>query len=74
MTLPNFLIIRQRIKQPLMSRNMMKPVTQATDRRYLVELFRQDILDVQDLIGRGLSAWLAVTGEVCSARALGPAT
>jgi len=50
---------RQRIKGRLVSRNLAKPTPLDPQiRANLVEVFRSDILELQELIGRDLSTWL----------------
>jgi hypothetical protein len=46
--------LRDTIRKTNLERMTMKPETRA----YLTEYFREDILQLQDLIGRDLSAWL----------------
>jgi hypothetical protein len=55
-TLPRPLIERAR---DLRNRNLRKQPMPAEDRALARELFREDILRTQDLIGRDLTAWLA---------------
>jgi len=51
---------RQRIKGNLVSRNLSRPELLPTEiRQHLIEVFRSDILDLQTLIGRDLTRWLA---------------
>ncbi len=58
--------LERRLPPPLVSRlgkALIRPQGQETDtRRGLIEIFRDDILKLQDLIGRDLSAWLASDG------------
>lgn len=50
---------RQRLKERLVSSNLAKPAPLAPEvRQQLVEVFRADILRLQELLGRDLSAWL----------------
>jgi hypothetical protein len=50
---------RQAVKRPLVDRNMMQPAPMSDNvRGRLVEVFRDDILKTQDLVGRDLSHWL----------------
>lgn len=51
---------RQRVKGNLVSRNLSTPELLPTEtRQHLIEVFRSDILDLQELIDRDLSRWLA---------------
>ncbi len=51
--------LRWRVKEGLLAPNLTRPAPLAPEvRRELVETFRPDILDLQDLIGRDLSHWL----------------
>lgn len=51
--------LRQAMKQRVVERNLTRPVPMAPEvRRQLVETFRADILDLEQLIGRDLSHWL----------------
>lgn len=50
---------RQRIKAGLIARNLTRPTPLAPGMRHqLVDVFRSDILQLQELIGRDLSQWL----------------
>ena len=44
----------------MLSKNLVKPGLDPEIRRQLIDFYREDILRLQDLIGRDLSAWLAV--------------
>ena len=46
----------------LRNRNLVKPSFPVEARRRLIEVYREDILKLQDLIGRDLSAWLREPG------------
>jgi hypothetical protein len=51
--------LRWRVKQGLLSPNLTRPAPLAPEVRHqLIEIFRPDILELQDLIGRDLSHWL----------------
>lgn len=50
---------QQKIEQVLQQRDKPRPARQPEVRRQLRALFREDILALQDLIRRDLSAWLA---------------
>src|SRR5258706_5115615 len=51
--------IRQAMKQRVVERNLMRPVPMDAEvRQRLVTLFRADILELQEMIGRDLSHWL----------------
>jgi len=51
---------RQAVKRPLVNRNLTRPAPLNDEvRGRLVDLFRDDILETQDLLGRDLSHWLA---------------
>jgi hypothetical protein len=50
--------LRQRIKQPLVSRNMTRPALSPEVRARVTEYFREDILELQELLHRDLSRWL----------------
>ena len=50
--------LRQRIADRLKKRNQGKPELSPKIRRQLIEVYREDILKLQDLIGRDLSNWL----------------
>ena len=49
---------RQKLRNKLIAKNLEKPTLAPEQRRQLVEIYHEDILKVQDLIGRDLSAWL----------------
>jgi len=44
--------------EALKEKNMEKPEMKPETREYLKDLYREDILKLQDLIGRDLSSWL----------------
>jgi len=50
--------IRQRLKEPVLNRATGKASVERDVREQLVEVFRDDITKLQDLIGRDLSAWM----------------
>ncbi|NNV08014.1 sulfotransferase [Geobacillus sp. C56-T2] len=50
--------IRRKLKNQIMNRNLTKPELDYSIRQKLIEEFREDILQLQDLINRDLSAWL----------------
>jgi hypothetical protein len=51
--------VRQRLKRTFLTHNLRRPSPlQPEVRRQLVEVFRADILELQEMIGRDLSAWL----------------
>jgi hypothetical protein len=49
---------RFNLKELYYERNLSKPTISEETRLELIEIFREDILKTQDLIGRDLSAWL----------------
>lgn len=49
---------RTRFVNRLKAKYLKKPQMKAETREYLKELYREDILQLQDLIGRDLSHWL----------------
>ena len=49
---------QKRLEYWLMSRNMSKPEFPQEVRSYLIDLYREDILNLQELIQRDLSVWL----------------
>ena len=49
---------QNRLEYWLMSRNMSKPEFPQEVRSYLIDLYREDILNLQELIQRDLSTWL----------------
>jgi hypothetical protein len=52
--------LRQRVKARLVAGNLTKPAPMPADvRRELIEVFRSDVLELQDLLDRDLSRWLA---------------
>ena len=51
---------RERLTKAIKSKNLVKPGLDPEIRRQLIDFYREDILRLQDLIGRDLSAWLAV--------------
>ena len=51
-------LLRQRIVVTLQNRNLVKPEMPEDVRRELIEVYREDVLKLQDLIGRDLSHWL----------------
>ncbi len=55
--LPN--IFRQNIKNQVKYNNLEKPPISQSARQYLIKLYREDIIQCQDLINRDLSPWLA---------------
>lgn len=51
--------IRRPLKQRILSHNLQRPSPlDPAVRRQLVDVFRSDILELQELLGRDLSAWL----------------
>jgi hypothetical protein len=50
--------VRQRITTTLKEKNLTKPTLSPELRKELIEVYREDILKLQDLIGRDLSQWL----------------
>lgn len=52
--------LRQRISEPLKKKNLGKPTLPKRIRQQLVDEYREDILNLQDLIDRDLSNWLKV--------------
>ena len=50
--------LRKKIANNLMNLNLSKPQLSPEIRNQLVEVFREDIVQLQDLINRDLSAWL----------------
>lgn len=63
---PLRIYLERRLPPPLVSRLgkfLIRPQSQEHDtRRKLIEIYRDDILKLQDLIDRDLSAWLATDG------------
>lgn len=55
--------LRARLRQSLLFKEGSKPKMDEEARSFLMELYRPDILDLQDLLGRDLSHWLQ-TAEV----------
>ncbi|MDJ0635215.1 MAG: sulfotransferase [Xenococcaceae cyanobacterium MO_188.B29] len=55
--LPN--IFRQNIKNQVKYNNLEKPPISQSARQYLIKLYREDIIQCQNLINRDLSPWLA---------------
>jgi hypothetical protein len=51
--------VRERAKLRVTNQNLARRELPAEMRRELTQVFRDDILQLQDLIGRDLSAWLA---------------
>ena len=51
---------RRRIIEAIVNRNLYKPQLNPHVRRHLIDVYREDIMELQDLIGRDLSAWLEV--------------
>ena len=49
---------QKRLEYWVMSRNMNKPEFSQEVRSYLINLYREDILNLQKLIQRDLSTWL----------------
>jgi len=49
---------RKKLSQILMLKNLEKPQMKPQTREYLKNLYREDILELQDLINRDLSHWL----------------
>lgn len=49
---------RKRLVSTLKSRNLAKPQLDAEIKKRLTEIYRDDILNLEHLIGRNLSAWL----------------
>jgi len=61
MTISKYLLpsaLRKQVKQALMKKNLRRPSMPPMDREYLIGIYREDILFLQDLIGRDLSLWL----------------
>ena len=52
-------IFRQNIKNQVKYNNLEKPPISQSAREYLIKLYREDIVQCQDLINRDLSSWLA---------------
>ena len=52
--------VRQKITQPLKDKNLGKPELPKRVRKELISGYHDDILKLQDLIGRDLSLWLEV--------------
>jgi hypothetical protein len=50
--------LRKRMATAAKDRNLLKPVLSPDTRRRLTGAFREDILNLQDLLSRDLSAWL----------------
>lgn len=50
--------VRQNIRSSLIKRNTYKAKLNQSDRQKLIELYRDDILKLQELTGRDLSGWL----------------
>jgi hypothetical protein len=53
--------LRQRIKRPLLARNLTRLAVTREQRARLIDVFKPDILELQEMLGRDLSAWLTVT-------------
>lgn len=51
-------VAREKAKATLISQNLEKPVLLPETRAQLIPYFREDILRLQDLLERDLSAWL----------------
>ena len=51
---------KQKLSSHLRSRNLRRPELEPHTRKQLVDIFRDDVLKLQDLIQRDLSAWLEV--------------
>ncbi len=51
--------LKSRIRNAISDRNIERPEVSAAARERLLSVLRPDILELQDLIGRDLSAWLA---------------
>lgn len=51
--------LRDRMRERLRSWNLEKPVLARQTRLRLVEDYREDVMELQDLIGRDLSGWLS---------------
>ena len=49
---------KRRLKNKLLQKNLEKPQMKPETREYLINLYREDILKLQDLIKRDLSHWL----------------
>ncbi len=49
---------RQQLKSKVTQSNLKRPTMSAEARAYLIDLYRDDITSLQDLIGRDLSHWL----------------
>jgi len=52
--------LRANVAKKLVKRNLVKPVLPAGTRKVLVEEYREDVLKLQEQIGRDLSHWLRV--------------
>jgi hypothetical protein len=50
--------LRHRIRTKLMNRNLVKPPLSPAVRKQLIDLYREDILKLQNLIKRDLAQWL----------------
>ncbi len=50
--------LRHNIKSSIIQKNTYKAKLSSESRKQLIEIYRSDILKLQDLIGRDLSAWL----------------
>ncbi len=49
---------RRRLKDALSTRNLTRPPLPPEARARLLPVFRQDIIKLQDMLGRDLSGWL----------------
>ena len=54
--------LRRRLRWKVMRRNLTRHHLPAAERARLVELYREDVLRVSELIGRDLSSWLSEGG------------
>lgn len=50
--------LRQKIRSNLIQKNVAKAKLSPSERQQLIEIYRSDLIKLQDLIGRDLSAWL----------------
>jgi len=49
---------RQRFINKILQRNLKKPQIDPSTKQYLLNLYKEDIVELQNLIGRDLSSWL----------------
>jgi hypothetical protein len=55
--------LRRRVSAKLRNQNLVKPPLSPETRRQLIDLYRSDILQLQELIRRDLSQWLEADGS-----------